>query len=91
MQFEWDPAKAASNLKKHGISFEVAREVFEDPDAVEAYDKEHSQTEARFILIGIGANQVVVVIHTTRHHNVYRIISARPASRIERRLYYEKD
>ena len=52
MQFEWDPAKAALNRRKHGVSFEEARSVFEDASAIEWFDAEHSVDEDRYITIG---------------------------------------
>ncbi len=91
MTFDWDPAKAAENRKKHGLSFEKAITAFDDPYALIAPDPEHStQTEVREWLIGKSDGDVVVVVFTVRQpDNVYRIISARNATRDERRSYEE--
>jgi len=65
LQFEWDDAKAAANVRKHGVSFEEAITVFGDPNAITIYDVEHSETENRFIDIGLSASgRVLVVVYT---------------------------
>jgi len=89
MRFEWDEAKAAINLHKHRIAFEVAITAFDDPDALIALDLAHSTaTEERRWLIGESDSGVLVVVFTTRRRGqVYRIISARRANRKERRRY----
>jgi hypothetical protein len=91
MTFDWDPEKAAENRKKYGLSFERAITAFDDPYALIALDPEHStQTEVREWLIGKSDGDVVVVVFTVRQPgNVYRIISARNATRDERRSYEE--
>lgn len=83
---EWDDEKAALNLKKHGISFETAAEVFQDENRLEFYDVEHSETEERYITIG-RVNAVLFVVYTERGQNI-RLISARMATAKERRIYY---
>lgn len=89
MQFEWDPAKAASNLRKHGVSFDEAATVFEDDLSLTGHDPDHSVGESRLITFGISsAGRLLVVSHTTRSNRI-RIISARPATRPERKLYEE--
>ncbi len=89
LNFEWDGAKAKSNLTKHGVSFEEATTVFGDPLSVTIPDPEHSQTENRFVILGHSHRaRLLVVIHTDRGDNI-RIISARPASRHERKDYEE--
>lgn len=89
MRFEWDSAKAASNLRKHGVSFEEAVSVFYDPLAATAADPDHSEDEARFLTFGISsAGRLLVVSHTEREAAI-RIISARAASKSERRIYEE--
>ncbi|HSU83798.1 MAG TPA: BrnT family toxin [Thermoanaerobaculia bacterium] len=89
MEFEWDDAKAASNLSKHGVSFEEALTVFDDPLAVIFDDEDHSQGELREIIIGhSNRNQLVLACFTERSRRV-RIISARPATRRERENYEE--
>jgi uncharacterized protein len=87
MDFEWDPAKAASNTKKHGISFEEASTAFGDPLAHSIPDPSHSHEENRFVLMGqTSAGRLAVVVYTDRHETV-RIISARLAKPSERRRY----
>ena len=86
----WSERKNQINIKKHGISFSEAEEVFNDPNAIEFYDKEHSSAEEdRYVVIGsIGLFVVIVVIYTDKN-NVERIISARPAEPEEETQYYE--
>ena len=87
LTFEWDSNKAASNLVKHGIRFEEAATVFGDALSITISDSAHSQTEARFVILGRSHRErLLVVIHTERGDNV-RIISARLASRRERKDY----
>jgi uncharacterized DUF497 family protein len=89
LRFEWDPAKARSNLKKHRVSFEEARSVFLDEDALLRSDDEHSEEEDRFVLLGLsGRLRILLVCHCYRRDDeVIRIISARKASSTERRQY----
>jgi uncharacterized protein len=89
LRFEWDPAKAASNLRKHGVSFEDAQAVFADERGFLLDDPDHSAAEERFILLGLSAAAgVLVVVHCyRRHRDVIRLISARRASRRERERY----
>ncbi len=92
MKFEWDSAKDAANFKKHGVPFKTAITAFDDPWALVAPDPKHSTTkETREWLIGeADGGKVLVVIFTKRlQGQVYRIISARPASRRERKNYEE--
>lgn len=91
-QFEWSPAKAAANLKKHGVSFEQATEVFKDPMALTLYDEDNSNEEDRWITLGQGQQQhYLVVVHTFRDSQAdtvrIRIISARPATKHEIKQY----
>jgi len=87
--FEWDADKAASNLKKHGVSFEEATTTFFDVLSVTIDDPLHSSGEQRAVLIGqSGSGRLLVVVHMDRGSQI-RIISARAATRKERR-YYEK-
>jgi uncharacterized DUF497 family protein len=91
IKFDWDPSKSTSNIKKHGISFELAITVFDDPQALIAPDEKHSTpAEVREWIIGLSDNGVLVVIFTKRlSGRMYRIISARKASKRERKLYEE--
>ena len=89
MQFEWDAAKAGTNLRKHGVSFEEASTVFYDDLAATGEDPDHSSGEHRFITFGVSSQgRLLVVAHTDRN-DVVRIISARPAMATERRIYEE--
>jgi uncharacterized DUF497 family protein len=89
MEFEWDQAKAARNLQKHGIEFAEAATVFGDPLASTFPDPDHSIDEDRFITVGMsGRNRVLIVSHTDRGDRI-RIISARQSTRRERKAYEE--
>jgi uncharacterized DUF497 family protein len=87
--FEWDPAKAASNRKKHGVSFEEARSVFSDELALQFFDTENLETEDRFLMLGTSsAARLLLVCHCERGGgSVIRIISARQATKNERQHY----
>ena len=87
--FEWDDEKAAINLKKHGVSFEKAVLVFLDEDRIEFYDSGHSLDEDRYNTIG-RVKDVLFVVYTERKSRL-RIISARPANKKERSMYYDRD
>ncbi len=92
--FEWDPKKAALNLRKHKISFEEAAAVFLDPLALSIYDEEHSGWEDRWITLGKSSKNVtLVVVHTfreqVRNRFHIRLISIRKATRKERKQYEE--
>ncbi len=87
LTFEWDPLKARSNLAKHRVGFEEASTVFGDPLSLTIPDPEHSETEKRYVTMGIAfTGKLLVVVHTDRSNNI-RIISARRASRRERKSY----
>ena len=89
MQVEWDPTKAAANLRKHRVSFGEAVTVLEDPLSTTFRDPDHSEDELRFLTIGESSTgRILVVAHTDRD-GVVRIISARRATRHER-LFYEE-
>jgi uncharacterized DUF497 family protein len=90
IRFEWDDKKAAANLKKHHVSFNLAITVFDDPNALIAPDENHSEAENREWIIGLSDKGVLVVIFTKRMSgHAYRLISARKANRKERKLYEE--
>ena len=74
MRFEWDDAKAAANLRKHRVSFEEAAEVFNDPNALQDYDPEHSGAEERFFIIGLSSRRLLYVVYAERAGDVVRII-----------------
>jgi uncharacterized DUF497 family protein len=89
MRFEWDLAKAKSNLSKHGVSFEEAATIFGDPLSLTIADPGHSEEENRFVTIGVSSKlRTIVVVHTDRGDAV-RIISTRLASTRERKDYEE--
>lgn len=89
IKFEWDPTKAASNLKKHQVSFDEAKSVFYDEFAVQFFDEEHSSLEERFLMLGLSASaKLLIVCHCERKHGqVIRIISARKATKHESAFY----
>ncbi len=94
-QFEWDARKAASNLRKHKVSFEQAASVFKDTLALTVYDEAHNLTEERWFTLGLAdLGQLLAVSHTfqeiTLHISRVRIISARLATKQEQ-YYYEND
>jgi uncharacterized DUF497 family protein len=89
MEFEWDGKKAASNKKKHGVSFYEASTVFGDSLALTFEDPDHSLHEMRYLTFGMSVSRrLLVVAHTSRGART-RIISARPATRYERKIYEE--
>ena len=87
--FEWDPAKDASNRRKHGVSFEEARSVFYDEFAVQFYDEPHSSGGERFLMLGMssGAHLLLVCLCERDSGGVIRIISARKATKQESSFY----
>jgi len=89
IKFDWDPAKAASNLRKHGVSFEEAQSVFYDELAVQFYDDSHSTDEDRFLMLGMSSGaHLLLVCHCERDGGgVIRIISARKATKQESTFY----
>ncbi len=85
--FEWDPEKATANLAKHRVSFEDAATTFGDPLSITVPDPDHSVGEHRFVIVGrTHSGRMVVVAHTERNDHI-RIISARLATRRERKAY----
>ena len=90
MRFEWDAKKALINVVKHKVSFREAAEVFSDPNAVEFYDTFHSHNEIRFSLVGFSSRRLLFVVYTVRSTNITRLISARKAESVERRIYEQR-
>jgi len=90
LRFEWDEQKEKANIKKHGVSFNEARTVFYDENAIQFFDPDHSETEDRFILLGISLRlRILVVCHCFREsETVVRIISARKADGDEEKEYW---
>ncbi len=89
IEFEWDEAKRISNLKKHGIDFVRACQIF-DSYSVELEDNRYDYDEDRYIAVGETQGQILTVVYTYRG-DVIRLISARQASKYERNLYYSND
>ena len=85
-----DDDKANANAEKHGVTFEQARSVFRDPLAIELLDDREDYSEDRYILIGLSAASVLVVVHTQREDRS-RIISARKAEPNEHRFYHDQN
>ncbi|MCP4339521.1 MAG: BrnT family toxin [Desulfobulbaceae bacterium] len=92
LTFEWDKKKNTRNSRKHGVSFEEAQTVFYDEYAIQFFDPEHSESEDRFLLLGISFTlKTCVVCHCFRQEEtIVRIISARKADKDEEHVYWSK-
>jgi hypothetical protein len=88
MPFEWDERKRRTNLEKHGVDFAAATKVFEDPNLLERLDRQRDYGEPRFQAIGVAGDVVLFVAYTLRSGKI-RIISARRATRNERKRYVQ--
>ena len=93
--FDWDPAKAESNISKHGVRFERAATVFRDPNAVSVFDDEHSEDEERWPTLGMDSGGAILVVHHTftnvdTNNCSIRLISARKATKPEAKQYEQK-
>ena len=89
MQFAWDPDKAASNLRDHRVTFEEASSVFGDALAITFDDPDHSEGESRLLTFGLSEQGRLLVVSHTERRGLVRIISARRATRAERKIYEE--
>ncbi|ETX03983.1 MAG: hypothetical protein ETSY2_31445 [Candidatus Entotheonella gemina] len=89
MEFEWDESKARPNLSKHGVSFDEARTVFDDPLYIDFYDPDHSDDEDRYLIIGLSQQRRLLIMSYTERSDRTRLISAREATRRERETYEE--
>jgi uncharacterized DUF497 family protein len=89
-RFEWDETKAAENYAKHGVSFELATEVFNDPFAIERLDDREDYGEDRFILIGSAEGAIHTVVYADRNDRI-RMISARQATKREQDDYFTEN
>jgi uncharacterized DUF497 family protein len=89
MRFDWDPDKATENLRRHRVSFEEAATVFRDPLARTFPDPEHSEGEDRYLDIGHSERGRLLIVSYTERQGRVRIMSARPATREERKSYEE--
>ncbi len=89
IKFEWDAVKATSNKKKHGVSFEEAQSVFYDEFAVQFFDEDNATAEERFLILGFSDEaRLLIVCHCERDEgSIIRIISARKATKTERKHY----
>ena len=89
MKFEWDPKKARSNLRKHKVTFVEAATALSDPMAATGIDPDHSIGEYRYITFGVSVRGRLLVVAHTEEGETVRIISARVASKGERKIYEE--
>ena len=89
MAWEWDDEKAASNLEKHGVSFEEAATVFDDPLYVDFYDPDHSAEEHRYLIVGMSLKGRLLIVSYTERPESGRLISAREVTAAERKVYEE--
>ena len=89
MEFEWDSRKAAANYQKHKVFFQEAATVFGDPLAITFEDPDHSMDEKRYITFGLSQQKRLLVVSHTHRGDRTRIITARPMTRKEKRIYEE--
>ncbi len=89
MQFEWNIGKAERNLSKHGVSFEEAKTVFDDPLYLDFYDPDHSEDEERYLIVGESHRGRLLIVSYTERNGVMRLISSRAVTRTEREAYEE--
>ena len=89
MDLEWDQEKAASNLEKHGVTFEEATTVFGDPLYIDFYDPNHSVDEHRYLIMGQSTAGRLLIVSYTERDEVVRLISAREVTASERKAYEE--
>ena len=87
MSWEWDDEKAAGNLEKHGVSFEEAMTVFDDPLYVDFYDPDHSAEEHRYVIVGTSRTGRLLIVSYTERREAVRLISAREVTPAERSAY----
>jgi uncharacterized DUF497 family protein len=89
MKFEWDEDKAEANLSQHGVSFEEAKTIFDDPLYIDFYDPHHSYDEHRYIIIGESKQRRLLMVSYTERGDVVRLISSREVTPAERKAYEE--
>ena len=89
MNFEWDEEKARGNLEKHGVAFQEAQTVFNDPLYVDFYDPDHSFDEHRYIIIGASQQGRLLIVSYAERGDAMRLISARELTPAERKTYEE--
>ncbi|RLA07339.1 MAG: BrnT family toxin [Gammaproteobacteria bacterium] len=89
-QFSWDKHKEKANIKKHQITFDEAKTVFLDENARLIYDPDHSESEDRFIMLGMSSGaKILIVVHCVKNYQNIRLISARVANKVEKQQYTE--
>jgi hypothetical protein len=91
LKFEWDDAKANSNFKAHGVSFELAKTVFDDAFANDRLDDRENYGEERFVIIGMAEGQMLLFVAYTERDERIRVISARRATQYEQDDYFEQN
>ena len=89
MEFKWDEKKAAANLADHGVSFDEAKTVFDDPLYVDFYDPDHSHDEHRYLIVGESRQGRLLIVSYTERGDAVRLISAREVTLAERKAYEE--
>jgi uncharacterized DUF497 family protein len=89
LRFEWDPDKAATNERKHRVSFIEASTAFSDPHSISVPEPDHSVGEARWLLLGLSSRGRLLVVGHTERAGTIRLITARLATRRERKIYEE--
>jgi uncharacterized protein len=89
MKFDWDENKAVRNLSKHGVSFDEAKTIFDDPLYVDFYDSDHSDEEERYLIIGQSSQGRLLITSYTERNRSIRLISARVVTPSEREAYEE--
>ena len=91
LEFEWHEAKAEANFRRHGVSFDLAKTVFEDPFAVELLDDREDHGEERFVIMGMAEGKVLLFVAYTEREERIRIISARRATQYEQGDYFQQN
>ena len=91
LEFEWDEAKAEANLRNHGVSFELAKTVFQDPFAIERLDDRADSGEERFVVIGMAKGEVLIFVAYTERNGRIRLISARRVTENEQIDYFRQN
>jgi hypothetical protein len=91
LEFEWDDAKAETNWRNHGVSFELAKTVFSDAFAIEWIDDRRDYGEERFVIVGMAKGQVLLFVVYTEREQRIRLISARRATQYEQEYYFRQN
>jgi uncharacterized DUF497 family protein len=91
LEFEWNKAKAKDNFRRHGVTFDLAKTVFQDPFAIERLDDREEHAEERFVTIGMAEGKVLLFVAYTEREERIRIISARRATQYEQDDYFQQN